>query len=693
MYMQLRDINLYNHQPNDKHHLKRSIQPSITAVLLCAILLISACGQNDTTETPSATFTDESTEVQRVSPIQYDGDVRDMPRARSWQPGEPVVEVPRQIKPPLKPAEKGALEKQAISQIDPLLVYQQSISEMITPLAFSPPGINFDGIAFTGSMPPDTVGDVGPNHYIQMVNHPNPDGGGTPQFGSAFSIYDKAGTLLAGPTILDTIWVAAGGTGACANGRGDPIVLYDQLADRWLMSEFASGTNTLCVYVSQTANPVMGGWNIYAFATPNFPDYPKYAVWPDAYYVTTNEASSTVYAMDRPQMLAGLAAAAPQRQTVTDLAGFGFQSLTPADLDGPSGPPVGAPGYIIRHRDDEAHNVMSDPTQDFLDIWEYHVDFATPANSTFTGPTSIALAEFDSALCGLTTLNCIPQPSTTQTLDPLREVVMWRLQYRNFGTHETLVGNFSVDTDATDHAGIRWFELRKTGGAAWALYQEGTYSPDADHRWMGSIAMDSVGNIALGYSVSSVTQFPSIRYTGRRDGDTPGVMSQAEATIITGANSQTTSNRWGDYSAMSVDPSDGCTFWYTTEYIPAGGNWQTRIAAFKFPSNVSLSANPNELWPPNHKMVPVSLAASDGCDMPPACKIVAVSSNEPINANGDGNTTPDWEITGDLTVKLRAERAGPGVGRIYTLDVECTDLVGDVTNQTITVTVAHDQGA
>jgi subtilisin-like proprotein convertase family protein len=438
---------------------------------------------------------------------------------------------------------------------------------------FSSPQLNFEGIPYSNARPPDTVGDAGPNHYIQMVN----DG----PTGSAFAVYSKSGNLLAGPLSLQTL----GGAGACASGRGDPIVLYDRLANRWLMSEIADTGNHLCVYISLTPDPISGGWLSYDFTTPNFPDYPKYAVWPDAYYVSTNEPSPAVYALDRQRMLSGQTATF-HRFTAPELAAFGFQALIPGDHDGPAAPPAGSPNYFMRHRDDEAHNSgANNPAADFLEIWEFHVDFATPANSTLTGPVNISIAEFDSSLCGLTSISCFAQPGTTNALDPLREVIMWRLQYLNRGTHQTLVGNFVTDVNGADRGGIRWFELRRIGAGSWTLFQQGTHSPDADNRWMGSIAMDKDGNMALAYSVSSSSVFPSIRYTGRLSGDPAGQL-QAETTLIAGGASQTGSpgaTRWGDYSAMSVDPADDCTFWYTNEYIPAGTvQWRTRVGTFKF---------------------------------------------------------------------------------------------------------------
>jgi hypothetical protein len=203
---------------------------------------------------------------------------------------------------------------------------------------FGTPERNFEGTPFTGVRPPDTIGDVGLNHYIQIVN----GSGGTP-----VTVYDKSGTLVAGPFPLDSLW---SGGGNCSSGHGDPIVLYDRLADRWLLSEFADVGNHLCVYVSQTPDPVSGGWYGYDFPTPDFPDYPKYAVWPDAYYVSSNEYSPAAYALDRNQMLAG-GAATSQRFIASSLAGFPFQALTPSDLDGPTPPPAGSPNYFMRHRE------------------------------------------------------------------------------------------------------------------------------------------------------------------------------------------------------------------------------------------------------------------------------------------------------------------------------------------------------
>ncbi|NQV23923.1 MAG: hypothetical protein HQ518_06100, partial [Rhodopirellula sp.] len=360
--------------------------------------------------------------------------------------------------------------------------------------SFDTPIQNFAGAGNAPLSPPDTVGDVGPGHFVQLRN----DLGGT-----LVSIFNKDSTPAFAPFNLSSL----APIGSTVDGAGDPIVVYDELADRWVMMEFSGGSTTdpneVYVYISQTSTPTNNptDWSFFQFTFPNFPDYPKLSVWPDGYYITTNEAGSSdppVYVLDRVNMLAGLTPRPFQRVTAPALAGFGFQALAPIDLDGTTAPQTGNPGYQIRHRDDEAHNPgTNDPTQDFVELFEYTVDLDNAANSSFQLAASIPVSEFDSDLNGLFAFDAIVQPGTTQQLDPLREVVMWRPSYRNFGTHESIVGSFVTDVDGTDHAGVRWFELRRTGNGSWQLFQEGTVAPDADSRWMSAIAMDAAGNIAL----------------------------------------------------------------------------------------------------------------------------------------------------------------------------------------------------
>jgi len=406
--------------------------------------------------------------------------------------------------------------------------------------------------------------------------------------GTGVSIYDKQTGALVQSFALTSL-------GGCSTGGGDPVVLFDHAADRWFLSEFGSGSS-LCVFISTTPDPT-GTYYSYQFSTPGFPDYPKYAVWPDAYYATTNESTPAIYALDRAAMLSGVAATS-QRFTAPSLSGFGFQTLTPGDWDGAAPPPTGAPNYIMRHVDTEAHGPSGFPAEDFLEVWAFDVDWGTPGNSSFTKLGDVSVAEFDSDICGFFAFSAIAMPGVAKcsgsSLDPLREVVMWRLQYRNFGSHETLVGNLATDVTGADDAGIRWFELRKSGAGAWGLHQEGTYAPDSESRWMGAVAMDGTGNIALGYNVSSSSVFPSLRYGGRLVSDALGTMPEGEHVLVSGAGTNG-SNRYGDYSAMSVDPVDDCTFWFTGEYN-ATSQWSTRIGAFKFDAcgtpDFTLAADP-----------------------------------------------------------------------------------------------------
>lgn len=435
------------------------------------------------------------------------------------------------------------------SIIDPLVQEPDRGSSIRTPS----PDLSFEGMSLQNGgsgWPPDTIGDVGPNHYVQMVN-------------TSFAIFDKSGNTLSGPTDINQLWQGEGN--ACERcNDGDPVVLYDPLADRWLLSQFAVCETPYyeCIAISRTADPT-GAYYLYAFEINDyFSDYPKFGVWPDAYYMSANESDVGAYAFDRERMLQGQAATYQKFERSGNF-------MLPSDLDGSTSPPSGAPNYFYTMK-----------TGNILEIWEFHVDFTTPSNSTFTLSQTLTASPFNYGVCGFS-WDCIPQRGTSQKLDVISEWPMWRLQYRNFTTHATLVGNFTVDVaDFSNHAGIRWFELRKTGSGSWSIYQEGTHSPDASHRWMGSAAMDGNGNIALGYSVSSTTLFPAIRYATRLASDTAGTL-QSETTLMAGTASQTNTNRWGDYSSMNVDPSDDTTFWYTNEYLTdSGQGWQTRIGTF-----------------------------------------------------------------------------------------------------------------
>lgn len=451
-------------------------------------------------------------------------------------------------------------------------------------LAGEPPSLqqSFEGVPNIQQVsPPDPVGDVGPNHYVEMVN-------------LSFAIYNKLGTKLYGPADLGTLWQGFE-IEHCSDSAGDPIVVHDQLADRWILTQFtALGPNYWnCIAVSQTSDP-QGAYFRYAVPSGvNFPDYPKYGVWPDGLYISTREfapddsfAGNGAYVVNKDQLYAG----DPNAQVVSFLNPPGNtpylqgDGLLPTDLDGSTPPPAGTPNYFVGSMDDGAQYAAP---QDALNVFEFHVDWANPAASTFAHTRTLPVAPYDSVFpCAQANSRaCIPQPDTKNKIDVLsyRQRPIWRLAYRNFGTHAAMVTNQSVEA-RKGLAGTRWYELRDTG-SGWGVHQQGTWSPaDRIHRWMGSIAMDQDGNMALGYSVSSQQVYPGVRFTGRRAADPLGTMS-GEGTMINGTGSQLVSNRWGDYTSMNVDPVDDCTFWYVNQYYRNSSNngWQTRIGSMRYP--------------------------------------------------------------------------------------------------------------
>ena len=466
-------------------------------------------------------------------------------------------------------------------------------------------GLNFEGVGvgFVGPngsatvnvAPPDTNGAVGSTQFVQWVN-------------LSFAVFDKAiGTVKYGPTAGNTIWSgmtnADGTPHPCEkNNDGDVIAQYDKSANRWVMAQlsFTGGPPYyLCLAVSTTSDAT-GSFVRYAL-DPNessgvalFPDYPKLGIWPDsqnnAYLVTLNMfdclflgcffQGAQTWALDRASMLNGVAANAAGFQLSS-----AFGGVLPSDLDGKTAPPAGSPGYFLNFGSNS------------LNLWKFSVGWASVLacasdnllpSACLSGPTSIPVASFSPACAQ----SCVPQAGTSQKLDALGDRMMYRLAYRNFGTFESLVVNHSVSVGSAGRhktssgsIGVRWYEIRNPGGSP-TVNQQSTFAPDSNFRWMGSIAMDKVGNMALGYSVSSGTMNPAIRFTGRLATDPLSTMEAENALwSVTGSQLQNL-NRWGDYSSMSVDPADDCTFWYTNEYLVSSGtfNWSTRIASFKFPS-------------------------------------------------------------------------------------------------------------
>jgi len=415
------------------------------------------------------------------------------------------------------------------------------------------PTLEWNGLS--GANPPDPSGAVGPDHYMQMVN-------------SQYRIYDKTGTVL-----------KTGSLGSLLGGgnAGDPIVLYDKFADRWFISQF-DFSNNLQVAVSQTGDPT-GAYNSYAFNVgSSFPDYPKYSVWSDGYYVTSNKSGNEAFVMERDKMIAGDAGAQMVQFNVPSLSTSGFFSTLPAHA-GSTLPSVGTPNQIFYFQDNSWGGVGSD----HIKVWDVSVDWTTTSNSSISSPYQISVSSFDSGFTG--GWDNITQPGTSVKLDAVPEAFMFMASYREFSGHNSMVMCHTVDVDNTNHAGIRWYELRQTAGSDWSLYQEGTYAPDADSRWLGSINMDKYGNIAMAYCVSGSSTYPSLRYTGRYASGQLGEMTFLEQTAIEGSSSKSGDNRWGDYAQMTIDPSDDATFWHTGPYMSSGGSLRTRIFALTFPDS------------------------------------------------------------------------------------------------------------
>ena len=468
---------------------------------------------------------------------------------------------------------------------DPVLQRPENSPTVNTP-SFS---IEFDGAGvgdnfFCNCMPPDNDGAPGTTQYVQYIN-------------LEYQVFSKTGSTVLGPLSGNAFWSGFGGSCQTDNS-GDPIVRFDAAAQRWVVSQFAinnSAPDYECVAVSTTADAT-GSYNRYAFPFNNFPDYPKMSVWPDAYYFTFNNfnvagsayVGANVCAADRTKMLAGAAATIQCFQQSSN--DFG---MLPADLDGATPPAAGTPNFVMELDPDGSAN---------LSMFKFHVDFTTPSNSTFTGPTLIPVAAFTPLCHTQSRGRCVPQPTSgSDLLESLGDRLMYRLVYRNFSDHTTLLASHSIVAGSS--GGTRWYEIRNPETSP-TVFQSGTFAPDASYRWMPAIAMDQNQDIAVGFSKSSSTagDYPSLVYAGRVPSDAAGTL-EGEVVLKAGLGSQTGGgHRWGDYSSVTVDPTDDCTFWFTEEYekTTGGFNWSTAIGAFTFPTctgapGFSLTAAPSTL--------------------------------------------------------------------------------------------------
>lgn len=508
-------------------------------------------------------------------------------------------------------------------------------------------GASFEGISIEQAcgncLPPDPNGAVGLTQYVQTVN-------------SHLAVFDKTGKLLIdAPKPINGLWSGQQTSECYKHNDGDPIVLYDQMADRWVVSQFvaspATGENYAeCVAVSQTGDAT-GAYYLYEFdeSASTFHDYPKLGVWPDAYYMTTNQfpgnaplataAPGGAWAFERDKMLAGQAARyiffdetdlVTPNTTAATYTPFG---QLPSTLDGKNLPPAGLPNFFAEVDDmNDPDSPPANTVHDEMRLWKFHVDWTDPTKSTYgtgsSAPAAVAgfpgmfqgnagqpdfilpIANYVPNQCQIENgpNDCVPQNGTSGQppayLDVLGDRLMFRLAYRNFGDHESLVVNHTVEAVSTQtppsgspRTGVRWYEVRGLSSTP-TIFQQGTFAPlDPNNplwRWMGSVAMDGNGNLAVGYSASGPAYFPSLHYAGRLASDPPGELTQGEAVMFTGEGVENNTglfpfrNRWGDYSALTVDPADDQTFWYTNEYMVSTPtdilpvDWHTRIGSFKF---------------------------------------------------------------------------------------------------------------
>ncbi len=580
------------------------------------------------------------------------------PALRDIPPGQMKAGVKRIHPVKLLPPRANDPNRPVSGQLDPGV--QLSMGSMAMPAA----NTNFMGVGnglagfSVASAPPDTNGDVGPNHYVQTVN-------------TSMGIFSKTGTVLWGPSPINTLWSGFGG-GCQTNNDGDPTVTYDQINDRWVIAQFSVAASPYleCIAVSQTGDPTGAYYRYsYSFGT-SMNDYPKVGMWGGDYYITYNMFLNA-------QSFTGGKVCAHQGSKLRTGQTNSMQcfdetdgGLLPADMDGSTQPPTGAPQYVI-----------SFGTSSLL-IWKMKIDWVTSSLSTFTGPTTVSVNAFTSA-------SSVPQPGTTVKLDALSDRLMNRLAYRNRGGTESFILNHSVSSSAI--AAVRWYELRTSNSSTTTptLFQQGTYSPDTNHRWMGSIAMDKDGNIAAGYSVSSSSVQPSIRYSGRLSSDPAGQFSQGETTLIAGGGSQTGNlTRWGDYSSLNIDPTDDCTYWYTTEYLTASGsfNWSTRIGSFKFST---CAAGPPDTTPPTTSIT----SPTNGATVTGSITISANASDNVGVTNvefyrgttliGSDSTSP-YSVSWDTTTVTNGS---------YSLTSRAFDAAGNNTTSTaVSVTVSNVAG-
>lgn len=457
-----------------------------------------------------------------------------------------------------------ALQHDISAPLRDVVAREDPAALFFVPAALAPAGnigLNFDGASSSGAyLNADPNGAIGATQYVQWTN-------------SKYAVYSKAtGATIVPPTSPNLLWTGFGGNCETTNS-GNGVVLYDKAAQQWIVTHHAGSAPYLqCIAISITSD-ASGSYYRYAFPlTTQFPDWPKFGVWPDAYYITMNilagsaSVGAEVCALDRTSMLRGAPATA---QCFTTGSANTDYVLMPADVDGSTPPPAGSPNYLL------SLNTNS------LDLFKFHVDWVNPGNSTLAGPLNIPVTPYTNGCNGG---YCVPQLGAKQLVDAVGERVMHRFAYRNFGDHESLLATHTINSSGGTGVAVRWYEIRTP--AAPVVYQSSVIQPDNKFRSVGSLAMDKLGNLLIGYSLSSASMHPAIAFSGRLATDPSGTL-QPETIVLSGTGSQTDKKdfHWGTHTSMTVDPVDDCTFWYTNEYYKTSGTlWNTRIASFKFPT-------------------------------------------------------------------------------------------------------------
>jgi len=524
-----------------------------------------------------------------------------------------------------------------------------------------------------GVTPSDPTGAAGPNHYVVAYN-------------TGFKIFDKTGNVLVNDTSLSSLF-----PGYVSDG--DPIVLYDSFADRFLITEFdiSSNPNKLLIAVSQTADPVNGGWYIYSFPMNSLPDYPKFSVWSDGYYITLNKnsasasSSEVVFVIERDKMLNGDTTAAIVGFPLPGISTSGFFSPLGFNAGGSTLPPVGdAP--IIYLQDDSWANI----NQDHLKIWNINVDWNTTSNSTITNQPQILNTTAFNSVFNNGSFSNLPQPNGTD-IDALQATIMYMANYRRFASYNSTVINFVVNTDNQGKAGIRWYELRQDNdGDPWYIYQEGTYIDPSNHNtFAGSINMDSQGNIGLGYTIVDSDQVPELRFTGRLKSDPLNQMTITSQAITPGVSSDP-AYRYGDYAQLTIDPSDDKTFWFISEYFTSDRIVQ--VGTFKFASDFDNDVGITDITAPTDGV----LSANESISVDITNFGLQNQSNIPVQYQINGGNVVTENYTGTIapgatvnyTFSTTADMSNSGTD--YTITAS-TSLASDQdnNNDAATVTVTH----